>query len=176
MRTFAARGADGITGTLVQPALPVWRWGPALACLLLAGALPGYSSPAKDAADGITVGATVRAYARIESVETAETLRITAADIKRGWVDVRARTHVKVKTNAPRGYHLQVKINSPRIWLTEIRGLPDHPAFGPTGGRILRRTTGPTQETLDLGFRFHLAENIEPGAIAWPVGFSVRPR
>lgn len=176
MRPLVARGANCNSGTHILPILPVRNRGKALACLLLAGVLPAYASPAPRSAAGITVGATVRAYARIESVEAAKTLRITAEDIQRGWVDVRTNTHIKVKTNAPRGYHLQVKIDSAQIWLTEIRGLPDHPAFGPAGGHILRRTSGPTQETLDLGFRFHLAKNIEPGTIDWPVGFSVRPR
>ena len=165
MRTRALRQ----TGRTVLTLLP-------LAWLLLTTALPAHSAPVPNAADGITVGATVRAYARIEEIETAKNLRITTADVKRGWVDVRTSTHVKVKTNGPRGYHLHIKIESADIWLTEIRGLADHPAFGPKGGRVLRRTSGPTTETLDLAFRFHLAEDAKPGTIAWPVDLSVRPR
>ena len=146
------------------------------AVLTLTAGASAHILAASPDSDSLTVGATIRPYARIESLSTRKTLRITATDIDRGWVDVPATTHVKIRTNAPHGYHLVVEIDSDAIWLTEVRGLPDHPAFGPKGGRILRTTSGFTRDRLVLGFRFHLAETVQPGTIPWPVRFSVRCR
>ena len=95
----------------------------ALTAVILAACTVSALAAAPSSAS-ITVGATVRPFARIESVQTRTSLRITAEDVARGWVEPAGTTRLTVRTSSPRGYRLDIRNENDAIWLTTVRGLP----------------------------------------------------
>ncbi|MFQ5718292.1 MAG: hypothetical protein ACE5IK_01975 [Acidobacteriota bacterium] len=125
---------------------------------------------------GITVGATVRSYARIETARLPSDLTLVQADVDRGWIDLPHAAHLRVRTNSPQGYELVLTTRDGPVWLVEVSSVSGSATFAPPGGVIVRPAAGFRREELDLDFRLHLAEGTRPGRYAWPIALSVRPR
>lgn len=121
----------------------------------------------------LTVSATVlkRASLRVLSQPTA--VRVTAADIARGYVDVPGAAKIAVRNNSPAGFQFEFSSNGEFVRGLRVRGLGGDVEMGPEGG-FVRHTAGAALDTvLDLGFRFDLTADARAGVYAWPLQMAV---
>lgn len=141
--------------------------------LLVAGGF--VSAGAKEVHTAISVTATVRAIAQIDLQSAPAALEISAADVRRGYVDVPQPTHLVVRSNSASGYALDVLTVAPILSSMVIEGLDSELALGADGGSVVQRWQRPQSVTLSLKFRFSLAAGLAPGIYPWPVRVAVRP-
>jgi hypothetical protein len=121
------------------------------------------------------VTVTVLAVARMELLEQAPSLNITAADIRRGYVDIADATVVAVKTNSPAGFVLDVHALAGLFKGVRLRYAGREVDFGAEGGSLTQRAAAPGSRTMQLSYRFMLIENLQPGNYPWPLLLSARP-
>jgi len=144
-----------------------------MALLMVAPAPAGADEqPAK-----MTVSATVLKHATLKVLAQPASIVVTAADIARGYVDVAAPAQVAIKSNSARGYMLEFAAEAEFTRQIEVRGLGSPVQLGPTGGAVMQPPAGPgiTRATLELGFRFILADSARAGTYPWPMQLSVTP-
>lgn len=143
-----------------------------MALLMVAPAPPALADQAK-----VTVSATVMKHASLKVLAQPAAVVITAEDVARGYVDVAAPAQVAIRSNSPRGYMLEFANEGDFMRGILVRGLSSDVQLSPAGGAVMQSgsATGVTRATLDIGFRFMLAENAVPGTYAWPMRLSVAP-
>jgi hypothetical protein len=141
--------------------------------LVVAGSF--VSAGAKEAHTTFSVTATVLAIAKIELQSVPATLEISAADVKRGYVDVPQPTQLVVRSNCANGFALDVLTVAPIVSSMVIEGLDSELALGADGGSVVQRWQKPQTLNLSLKFRFSLAAGLTPGIYPWPVRMAVRP-
>ena len=84
-------------------------WHKWISCVMATGMLAwAGSSAAAETRAAFTVSVSVLAVARMEIIEQAPTLRITAEDIRRGFVDMPDATLLSITCNNPEGYAIEV--------------------------------------------------------------------
>jgi hypothetical protein len=130
---------------------------------------------AKDVHTEISVGATVRAVANLELQSAPIGIQISAADLRRGFVDVAQPTQVIVRSNSQTGYALEVLTVAPMLTSMVVQGLNSDLSLGAEGGTIVQRWQHPQTVRLSLKFRFALAPGLRAGDYPWPVRLAVRP-
>lgn len=123
----------------------------------------------------MTVGATVVAVARIERLSAPKDILVSAADLRRGYMDLDEPVAVTVRSNSTSGYALDVDpVSAPFAWLI-ISGSGVDQRFGPAGSSIVQRWHNLRTDDLSLRFRFVLAPGALAGRYAWPTHLRVRP-
>jgi hypothetical protein len=132
---------------------------------------------ANEQAAKMTVSATVLKHASLKVLAQPASVVVTAADIARGYVDVPAPAQVAIRSNSARGYMLEFAAEAGFSRQIEVRGLNSPVQLGPAGGAVMQPHTGPgiTRTTLELGFRFILADTARAGTYPWPMHLSVTP-
>jgi hypothetical protein len=130
---------------------------------------------AKDVHSEFSVSATVRAVAAIELQSAPTNLRISVADLERGYIDVAQPTQFTVRSNCPSGFALEVLTVAPVLSSMTIEGLDSGLSLGAEGGTIVQRWQKPQALRLSLKFRFALAPGLQAGNYPWPVRLAVRP-
>jgi hypothetical protein len=149
---------------------------PLAAALVLALYPASSSAPRASAARAeLAVGATVLARAVIAAESSPAGLDITAADVARGYVDVRRATRLTIANTSPYGYALDVWPAAPVFREVEILGFGAEVRLGDDGGAIVARGARGSALPLVLDFRFTLAPGLAPGRYPWPLKFQVRP-
>jgi hypothetical protein len=151
-----------------------WLLTRALWAATILGAWAGSPAPA-GSSGGVSVGATVRPYARVESASTPGALTLSAADVARGYVDVRDGGTWVVKTNAS-SYVLEIEVVGAGDWIVavEARGLGPERVFAPPRGRLARSRAGSgILDVVEPGWRIHLGEAARPGSYPWPLRLDV---
>lgn len=137
--------------------------------------LAGKAVSFRAAAATVAITAAVAPRAAVNVVNPRSELVITDADVKRGYVDVPAATHLEVRSNSPRGYLLVFEFAPDLFSAVFVRGLGGGEVeFGGTSGLVFRPGTA-LVESLDLSFRFALSATALPGTYAWPVVIAARP-
>ena len=134
------------------------------------------TAQAGTASGSMSVNVTVQARALINIVSQPSSLEITQNDVRRGYVDVPAATRGTVRTNSPNGYLVGFETAQGPYKAIEVKGLGADAQIGAAGGWIPQAFTGLAPTTLELSYRFILAENAAPGSYAWPVSVSATPR
>jgi hypothetical protein len=130
---------------------------------------------AKDAHSDFSVSVIVRPVARIEMQSAPSALDISAADLRRGYVEVLQPTQFTVRSNSPNGYALEVLTVAPVLSSMTIAGLNSDLALGAEGGTIVQRWQKPQAVNLSLKFRFELVPGLSIGNYPWPVRLAVHP-
>jgi hypothetical protein len=130
---------------------------------------------ARDVRSDLSVGATVRAVAKIERQSAPPGLPISDADLRRGFIDVAQPTTLTVRSNSPSGFALEVLTVAPVLSAMRVAGLNADLDLGAEGGTIVQRWQKPQVIDLSLKFRFTLAPGLRVGDYPWPVRFAVRP-
>ena len=130
---------------------------------------------AKDVHSDFSVSVIVRPMADIELRSVPGGLDISAADLRRGYVEVTQPTQVTVRSNSPNGYALEVLTVAPVLSSMVVEGLNSDLALGADGGTIVQRWQKPQVLNLSLKFRFELAPGLGVGSYPWPVRLAVRP-
>ena len=145
----------------------------ARALLVLAGTLVGAN--ARDVHSSVSVSATVMAVARLELQSAPAMVDISAADLARGFVDVREPTALVVRSNSPNGFVLELVTVSPMVSSVVVQGFGPEQIVGADGGTIVQRWQSPHVVNLSLRFRLVLAPGLAAGPYPWPMRLSVRP-
>jgi hypothetical protein len=130
---------------------------------------------ARDVHSNLSVSVTVQPVARIEHESAPYALEISAADLQRGFIDVRQPTQLTVRSNSPNGFELDVVTVAPVLSSMVVEGLNAGLELGAEGGTIVQRWQQPQSVNLSLKFRFALAPGLVAGNYPWPVRLSVRP-
>jgi hypothetical protein len=130
---------------------------------------------ARDVHSGFSVSVIVRPVANIELQSAPSGLDISAADLRRGYVEVMQPTQLTVRSNSPHGYALEVLTVAPVLSSMTVEGLNSELALGADGGTIVQRWQKPQAVNLSLKFRFELAPGLRVGTYPWPVRLLVRP-
>ena len=157
-------------------ARPKGALAPLAASLVLVGYPATDSAPRASAARAeIHVGATVLPHTVIAAQSSPAALEVTAADVARGYVDVRRAMRLTISNNSPHGYALDVWPTAPVFREVEILGFGAEVRLPDAGGAIAARGARGAALPLELGFRFTLAPGIAPGRYPWPLQFQVRP-
>lgn len=121
------------------------------------------------------VSVTVLAAANIEFQSAPAALEISAADIRRGFIEVTQPTLFTVRSNSPNGFALEVLTVSPVLSSMIVEGLSSNQTLGADGGSIVLRWQKPQNMQLALRFKFELAPGLAAGSYAWPLRLAVRP-
>jgi hypothetical protein len=130
---------------------------------------------AKDARTEFTVSTVVRAVANIDLQSAPANLKISAADLQHGFVEVLEPTRAVVRSNSPSGFALEVLTVTPLLSSMVVEGLDSDLRLGAEGGTIVQRWGKPQVVNLSLRFRFSLAPGLAAGEYPWPVRIAVRP-
>ncbi len=133
------------------------------------------AASARELRTSLSVTATVMAMARIEQRTEPDTVEITAADVRRGFLDVRQPTTLLVRSNCPSGFTLDLTMVGPMLESVVVHGVAGDPSFGSVGGSIVQRWSGAQSMNLSLTFRLILAPSLAAGIYPWPVRVAVRP-
>jgi hypothetical protein len=141
--------------------------------LVVAGSFA--AAGAKEVRSQFTVGATVSAVANIDLQSSPAALEISAADVKRGYIEVVQPTHLVVRSNSQTGIALEVLTVAPLLSAMTVHGLESDSLLGADGGTIVQRWQRPQSVSLSLTFRFALAPGVMPGLYPWPVRVAVHP-
>jgi len=121
------------------------------------------------------VSVIVRPVAHIELQSAPAGLDISAADLRRGYIEVMQPIQVTVRSNSPNGYALEVLTVAPVLTSMIVEGLNSELALGAEGGTVVQRWQKPQAVNLSLKFRFELAPGLSAGSYPWPVRLAVRP-
>jgi hypothetical protein len=130
---------------------------------------------ARDVHSNLSVSVTVQPVAKIEHESAPNGLQISAADLQRGFIDVRQPTQFTVRSNSPNGFELDVLTVAPLLSSMIVEGLNSDLELGADGGTIVQRWQKPQSVNLSLRFRFALAPGLSAGNYPWPVRLAVRP-
>ncbi len=152
----------------------------ALAGLMVLGASPGIAATGigtERAQASLQVTVVVPLVLRMQTQAHPDTVEVTAEDIARGYVEVRAPVHMAIWSNARQGYSLFIAKHAGYVRTAHVAGLggtlqvsdfPVHSAR-PSLGRGLR------QDMLELAFRFDLDASARQGTYPWPMTISATP-
>lgn len=143
--------------------------------LLLSLSSLGSAVCAKQNSASFAVSVTVMAVARLEILEQLGMLKITPADVRRGYIDVADATMLAVRTNSPSGFTLNVQMLAGLFKTIRLRWDNRDEEVGAEGGSVTHRNSVPGTKTLRLSYRFVLGENLQPGDYAWPLMLSAAP-
>lgn len=151
------------TGRLAAAGLCAAAW---LACL-----------PAQAGGVEMQVSAVVRKHASLQVLHQPASVRITEADVARGYVDVPAPVQVAIRSNTAEGYMLVFDNHGAFFRQARVRGLASDVQVGSAGGLVAQPATGygMSQVTLALAFRFELAPTTREGVYPWPMQLSATP-
>jgi hypothetical protein len=130
---------------------------------------------AREVHSDLSVSVIVRAVANIELQSAPTGLDISAADLRRGYIDVAQPTRFMVHSNSPNGYALEFLTVAPVLSSMIVEGLNSDLALGSDGGTIVQRWQKPQAVNVSLKFRFELAPGLSIGTYPWPVRLAVRP-
>jgi hypothetical protein len=133
------------------------------------------TAEAREARTEMPVTATVMAVARIERQTAPTEVMVTAADLRRGYLDVGEPVALVIRSNSPTGYALDLDAITPLFSSLVVRGLESEQSLGADGGTIVQRWQNAHTAHLTLQFRFVLAPGLTAGRYAWPMQLRVRP-
>ena len=141
-----------------------------IAIVFLVLSLTSHDAFAKGAKATITVSATVVECIEIDVQYQAGNIKVTADDIKRGYIDVYDGTVYWIKTNNREGYFLSFN-NWSGIYKNVLVIVDGKSVALPDGcGFIQMQYLGGTLgETKQISYKLYLADNTEPGIYQWPL-------
>ena len=143
------------------------------AALVIAGGIA--VANAHEARTSIAVTAAVNAVAHLEVASVPLALDISAADLRRGYIDVLEPTNLVVRSNSPAGFTLDVMPMVPMVSSMVIYGLGSDQIVGAEGGTLVQRWQKGGTANLSLTFRLVLVPGLVPGHYPWPMRVAVRP-
>lgn len=147
----------------------------ALSAVLLFATLPQSSdAQAAQASAQLTVSVTVLPHVKLDVQNQAMELKISQADIKRGYIDIPAGSRFSIHTNSREGFILDFHVLADLFQSVQIRGLDTEVNFGIDGGAVTQRLSGQKSSHVELGYRFYLSSNMQPGLYPWPLMVSAR--
>jgi len=158
-------------GLKIQSVLLVMGLATAVICTQT---LEGNQAFARAKGSDISVKAVVPLRAQLTILFQTPSLRLTDADIERGYVEIRAATRVSIKNNNKAGYILVFEGLSRPFKEVIISGLMRDVQINASGAFIYQAYTR-NAVTAELSYRFVLFEDARAGEYAWPISLSLQP-
>ncbi len=165
------KGADLERGLSLQRRLQRSAVAALLSFVTISSTSMAYAAPRTGT---LGVSAVVLPHVKLNITAQTSQLRVTQADISKGYVDVPAGSHIDVKTNSRNGYVLAFNNLPAQFKAVQISGLEGAVEIGAEGGNVVQRQQGVQTAQLQLGYRFIFAGDMRPGDYAWPVTVSAR--
>lgn len=131
------------------------------------------SAEAAQLSAAMPVSVTVISNAIIHSEYQAAQLKVTEADVARGYVDFVAASQFSVSTNSRSGYFIEFRPVSDLFESIQVSGLGNPVQLGADGGVIVQRGQSLSGKVHTLNYRFSLRQNTEPGSYPWPLQLTV---
>ena len=122
----------------------------------------------------LVVMARIATFFRMQSEHQAAALTITARDIERGYIEVPAASNFSVITNAQEGYVIDFRPRSDVFSSVIVSGLQTPIEIGAHGGTAMNNVPHGRTTFHQLGYRFMLRQDLQPGSYPWPLEISVR--
>jgi hypothetical protein len=145
-----------------------------LAALSLASAPAVQNAHAEPHTAKLTVMARVATFFRMQVDHQAAALTITERDIERGYVEVPAASNFSVITNAQDGFVIDFRPRSDVFRSVLVTGLQNPVEIGAQGGSAMNNVPHGRTTFHQLGYRFMLRPDLQPGSYPWPLEISVR--
>jgi hypothetical protein len=122
----------------------------------------------------LAVMARVATFFRMQVEHQAAALTITARDIERGYVEVSAASNFSVITNAQDGFVIDFRPRGDLFRSVFVTGLQSPVEIGAQGGSVTDNVPHGRITFHQLGYRFMLRPDLQPGSYPWPLEISVR--
>lgn len=120
----------------------------------------------------VQVAARVVAHSHMTVLYQVSKVRITRADIKRGYVDVGSASRFSVHSNDPQGYILIFRVAAMPFKSVHVKGNGTD-AYLDGGQSFVRRPYFRGTEAVEFSFQLILLEDVQPGVYAWPVDIGI---
>lgn len=133
------------------------------------------SAEAGQTSASMQVSVAVIANTKVRTDYQATQLKITEADVTRGYIDVPAASRFLVSTNSRSGYLMEFYPIGDLFESVQIEGLGNAVRLGADGGTIVQRDPLLPNMTHELSYRFILRPDVQSGSYQWPLLLSVRP-
>jgi hypothetical protein len=149
-----------------------------VAAISLATGCPTQAEAAGSITQTITVTARVAPWVKLNLEHQQMQLTVTPDDVARGYIEVPAASRFAVTTNNRAGYALIFQPHAGIFRSVAIHGLGASVEFGASGGTVIQSgaENGVARTLFELGYRFYLAEGVQPGSYFWPLSVSVSAR
>jgi hypothetical protein len=122
----------------------------------------------------LTVMARIATFFRMQVDHQVAALTITARDIELGYVEVPAASNFSVITNTQEGYLIDFRPRSDVFRSALVTGLQNPIEIGAQGGTAMNNVPHGRTTFYQLGYRFMLRPDLQPGNYPWPLEISVR--
>ena len=121
----------------------------------------------------LAVMARIATFFRMRVEYQAAALTVTARDIERGYVEVPAASNFSVITNTQDGYLIDFRPRSDVFRSVLVTGLQNPIEIGAEGGTAVHNVPHGRTTFHQLGYRFMLRPDLQPGSYPWPLEISV---
>lgn len=145
-----------------------------LAALSLASAPAVQNAYAEPHTTKLTVMARIATFFRMQVDHQDAALTITERDIERGYVEVPAASKFSVVTNTQDGFVIDFRPRSDVFRSVLVTGLQNPIEIGAAGGTAMNNVPHGRTTFHQLGYRFMLRPDLQPGSYPWPLDISVR--
>jgi hypothetical protein len=145
-----------------------------LAALSLVSAPAVQNAHADSHTTKLTVMARVATFFRMQIEHQAAALTVTALDVERGYVEVPAASNFSVITNTQDGFVIDFRPRSDVFRTVLVTGLQNPVEIGAQGGTAVNNVPHGRTTFHQLGYRFMLRPDLQPGSYPWPLDISVR--
>lgn len=122
----------------------------------------------------LTVMARIATFFRMQVDYQVAALTITARDIEHGYVEVPAASNFSVVTNTQGGFVIDFRPRSDVFRSVLVTGLQNPVELGAQGGTAMNNAPHGRTTFHQLGYRFLLRPDLQPGSYPWPLEISVR--
>ena len=160
-------------GLLLQRKLLKYALIVAMALAQSAALVP--SAQAGQTSASMQVSVAVIANTKVRTDYQATQLKITEADVTRGYIDAPTASRFLVSTNSRSGYLMEFYPIGNLFESVQIEGLGNAVRLSADGGTIVQREPLLRNMTHELSYRFILRPDTQPGNYQWPLLLSVRP-
>lgn len=138
----------------------------AVVSLVVLAAAPSLAAGGKGT---VQVSATIAAKLSQKKLQHPTTLRITATDAARGYLEVPAGTVMQVSTNDRDGYVLNFGFEGMMVKQAEVAINGRSVIVPAEGGLVHLPFAGLNGEMVQITYRLYLAPGTTAGSYAWPV-------
>ena len=116
----------------------------------------------------IMVSATVIGRISQSIIHQEPSIKVTEADVKKGFIEVPSGTILEIKTNVRNGYALFFEGSNELFKEVMVMVNGRTVALSPNGGFVHQPYSGSNIEVKDLSYKLQLKEDIQPGSYPFP--------
>lgn len=121
----------------------------------------------------MAITATVVQTVSVRSAHQAATLNISAEDVERGYVTVRAGSRIQITHAGPCLF--EFRGTAPVFSSVSVSAAGVAKEFGFEGGTVYRAPATRSPAEISFDYRFGLASGVRPGTHPWPVALTILP-